>query len=287
MKRRAVAQLKGGVGKSTTTLFLAEHWAMRGKRILVIDLDPQASVSFMLLSSHGMTNAVLEHKTLPQLFEDERKNEQRDALSYIHSRASDLVQLRHPSPGYVSIVPCVPKMWLQQFDFDRDCYRRGVEPVDEIAAILERFLNQVEMHYDCVLFDCPPGFNSLTRAAIRLSPEGIFAPTIADQVSMQSLKEFVDLGLQQTMQFPWRQRMFVVVSKYTNTIQQQTNLDPLRRNYTVISPPIPMRDQVQIASEYLAGRQRQYSAKYGRPLLRPIGTEVKRMTDALFSATFP
>lgn len=286
MKRRAVAQLKGGVGKSTTTLFLAEHWALRQMRILVIDLDPQASVSFMLLSSHGVANAEAMHKTLPQLFEDERNGSRRQALSYIVPRASDLIELQGQSAGLVSVLPCVPKLWFQQFDFDRQCYRRGVEPVDEIVRILDAFLIEVSGQYDCVLFDCPPGFNSLTRAAIRLSPDGVFAPTIADQVSMQSLKDFVELGLQHSMQFPWRDRMFVVVSKFTNTIQQQAILDPMRRNYTVISPPIQMRDQVQIASEYLTGRQRQYSAKYGRPMLRPIGQDVKRMTDALFNATF-
>ena len=51
MKKIAIAHLKGGVGKSTTTLFLAEQWSLKHKkRVLVIDLDPQSNVSYMLLS---------------------------------------------------------------------------------------------------------------------------------------------------------------------------------------------------------------------------------------------
>jgi len=55
----AVANLKGGVGKSTTTLFVAEHWALKGNKLLVVDLDPQASTSFMLLSRRRVEQ--LEH----------------------------------------------------------------------------------------------------------------------------------------------------------------------------------------------------------------------------------
>ena len=140
MKRRAIAQLKGGVGKSTTALFLAEHWALhQNKRILVIDLDPQASVSYMLLSSNGVANAGAMGRTLPQLFDDERNNTRKSALQYIIARASDLVELQGDNPGFVSVLPCVPELWFRQFDFDRDCYRSGIEPVDEIVRdTLER-----------------------------------------------------------------------------------------------------------------------------------------------------
>jgi chromosome partitioning protein len=46
----AISNLKGGVGKSTTTMMLAEGLALRGKTILVLDLDPQSNSSYMLMS---------------------------------------------------------------------------------------------------------------------------------------------------------------------------------------------------------------------------------------------
>jgi cellulose biosynthesis protein BcsQ len=287
MKRRAVAQLKGGVGKSTTTLFLAEHWALRGKKILVVDLDPQASVSYMLLSSRGVSNAESMHRTLPQLFADAGSNSLGSAFSYIVARASDLQELQGNSAGLVSVLPCIPRLWFSHYQLDRQSYLRGSDPVTDIAKLLKSVLAEVESQYDCVLFDCPPGFNSLTRAAIRLAPEAVIAPTLADEVSIRSLADFATLGLENGLGIGWRETLHVVVSRYTNSNQQQSKLDQLRATYRVFDPPIPMRDQVLVATEHLEGSHRSYAAKYGRPLLRPLSGYVMRMTAALFDATFP
>ena len=177
--------------------------------------------------------------------------------------------------------------WFSHFDWDRDCYRGGIEPVDAISAVLERLLAGIEGDYDCVLFDCPPGFNSLTRAAIRLSPEGIIAPTTADATSVQSLKDFVEIGLRDTMQFAWQDKLSVVMSMFRNVIQQRVLLDTLDRTYKIVGPPIRMLDQVQAACEHIDRRRRRYSEKYGRPRFRPLSRDVKVMTDRLFDATFP
>ncbi|MEQ1711889.1 MAG: ParA family protein, partial [Hyphomicrobium sp.] len=54
----AIANHKGGVGKSTSTLLIAEGLAATlARRVLVIDMDPQASASTMLLSALGATRA--------------------------------------------------------------------------------------------------------------------------------------------------------------------------------------------------------------------------------------
>ena len=69
--RIAVANLKGGVGKSTTTVFMAETLALvNDLRVLVIDLDAQANTSFMLLSRDGVENAEATGRTLPNFFVD-------------------------------------------------------------------------------------------------------------------------------------------------------------------------------------------------------------------------
>ena len=66
----AIANLKGGVGKSTTTLMLADGLAyFYGANILVVDLDPQASTSQMLLTDRGLQMAFDQGKGVHHLVE--------------------------------------------------------------------------------------------------------------------------------------------------------------------------------------------------------------------------
>lgn len=285
MKRVAIANLKGGVGKSTTTLFVAEHWAMTGRRVLVVDLDPQANSSFMLLSREGLRQAEIAHKTVPHLFEDAQRKLETQAVSYI-SDASDLVELRNGlRSGYVKLLPAVPWLWFEEYEFDRLTYLKGQDPVQARYEVLVNFLARVERHFDVVIFDCPPGFSSLTRCAVRLA-DLIVSPTLADDVSMRSLRDFTDLGLISALKIDPEAKLRVVVQKYTATNQQRANLDRLRNDYKVVEPAIPARDQVQRASTRLHDVMRTYSDKYRRPRLNPLSPHVKAMCDALQRCVF-
>ncbi len=283
----AVANLKGGVGKSSTTLFLAEHWAVFQKRkVLVVDLDPQSNASYMLLSRAGVDQAEHARMTLLHLFEDKLNGHHLNAMAYIVPRASDLAEINgNRVQSFVSIVPSIPRLWFQQHDFDRNLYANGKDPVAELAAILQGFLDQIAQNFDCVLFDSPPGFGSLSRAALQLA-DHIVAPTIADYTSMRSLQDFVTLGLKGTLNLDVTRKLHVVVSKYTGTNNQKQALDILRHTYRVREPVIPMRDQVQVVAERHATRTRSYSQKYGRPRMSPLKPHVKGMSDALYGVIF-
>ncbi len=290
MKKTAVANLKGGVGKSSTTLFLAEHWAVfKDLKVLVIDLDPQANASYMLLSRAGVQQAENAGRTLLHLFEDTLNGNIQNAMAYIVPRASDLIEInRHNAQGYVSIVPSIPRLWFQQYDFDRDLYAKGQNPVATLAALLRGFLEAVAQNYHCVLFDCPPGFGTLSRVALQLA-DHIVAPTIADYTSMRSLQDFVTLGLKGTLELDVDRKLHVVVSKFTGTNSQKKALDLLRQTYgkKLKEPVIPMRDQVQVAAERHSTQTRTYAQKYERPRWNPLKPHVKGMSDKLYGVMFP
>lgn len=285
MKIVAVANLKGGVGKSTTTLFLAEHWALKGKRVLVIDLDPQANASFMLLSRRGVERCEVEEKTLPHLFLHSQNDTRRPALAYIEARASDLMELRPPSKGFVSLMPSVPRLWIDEYDFDRSRYQQNDDPVQARLTIFRELLTELDGKYDCVLLDCPPGFNTLTRSALILAHK-IISPTIADHVSARSLGDFVGIGLESLLGPTGHSRHSVVVSKYASTKDQADELDRLRMRYKVLGPPIPLRDQVVKATLCGDNQQRTYAEKYDRPIYSKIGPHVRNMCDAVYKIVF-
>jgi cellulose biosynthesis protein BcsQ len=60
----AVANMKGGVGKTTTVVMLAEALAADGARVLVVDLDPQASVSVCLAGPDRLWGMIAQGRTL-------------------------------------------------------------------------------------------------------------------------------------------------------------------------------------------------------------------------------
>lgn len=59
MKKLAVANQKGGVGKTTLSLHIAQYAAERGKRVLIVDLDPQGSLSLFFRATSGLTASSL------------------------------------------------------------------------------------------------------------------------------------------------------------------------------------------------------------------------------------
>jgi cellulose biosynthesis protein BcsQ len=281
----AIANLKGGVGKSTTTLFVAEHWALKGNKVLVVDLDPQANTTFMLLSRRRVEQMEHDLRTLPHLFTDVRNGARRPALAYVFPHASDLQELGSGNShgGIVSILPSIPRLWFDEYDFVRHCYANQLDPVQERLTILRAFLDELRGHYSHVLLDCPPGFSTLTRSALLLADK-IVAPTIADNTSVRSLRDFVEIGLCDTLGIQPHAKLHVVISKFSPWNNQRAVLDGLMATYHVILPPIPLRDQVLAVSENLDGRTRTYAQKYRRPAFRPLAPHVAGMSDALFRA---
>ncbi len=133
LRTLAILNQKGGVGKTTVTLGLASAAAAARRRVLVVDLDPQASSSWVL----GLEPAELEGSVA-------------DALT---SKQVDVAGLIRPSAWseYIDVLPSTPR--LQQLESGR-------------SKRLRRALGRVEHDYEAVLIDCPPSLGNLTRSAL-------------------------------------------------------------------------------------------------------------------------
>jgi chromosome partitioning protein len=177
-----IVNRKGGVGKTTLTIALADFLStLHGYRILVVDLDPQANASLALLGEQGWFNADKAKATVADLFEVVR--DQRDIPTGFGRRLVRLGTERiKGSLKRVSIVPCSPRLQeIEEEMMEGDSGWRYV--IGSQYFILHRALaNEVFSDFDYVLIDCPPALGVATLNGLTAAT-GFLIPTIADHVS--------------------------------------------------------------------------------------------------------
>lgn len=220
----AIANLKGGVGKSTTTLMLADGLAyFYGANVLVLDLDPQASSSQMLLTDRGLQMAFEQGKGVHHLVEQFMENAPPNIGNLILPNAVTLEELRRAEEkderlGWISILPSHSQLRLTEMALEEKIYSKGMAPsrlANYIAGHIEQALEPLKSLYDVILIDTPPYMSPVARAGLSIATNFI-TPTLADSVSIWGSKQFTDwVSTQVTANLA--ERNFVVVTRFRNT----------------------------------------------------------------------
>lgn len=180
--------LKGGVGKTTTTVALAEILSVEHKkRVLVIDLDPQTNATTVLIGEKKWKKLNDAGHTLATLFKDALRGDQ-DAPQF------DLdATLQHG----VSPVTDVRRVDLLPSSLDlidvQD--RLGSMPSGRFYSnnptdLLHRATKGLVADYDFVLVDCPPNLGIVTLNGLRMS-DGFIIPTIPDVLSTYGIPQIL------------------------------------------------------------------------------------------------
>jgi chromosome partitioning protein len=169
------------VGKSTLAVEIATSLAKHfGKRVLLLDLDPQTNATFYLMDhskwqSWQETNGSL--KTLFEAYLENRGNSfnvsqviKKDLLS---QKGTSLVPGLELLPSHLALI---------QIDIQPAAkMTRGEEAFNNLA-IIRHALQQVQDQYDYILFDCPPHFNLVTQNGLFAS-DAYVIPAIPDYLS--------------------------------------------------------------------------------------------------------
>jgi chromosome partitioning protein len=166
----AVVNFKGGSAKTTTAAHLAQYLAMKGHRVLAIDLDPQAS----LTSMYGI-QPELDNK--PSLYEAIRYDDERRSIK-------DVIQGTNFSN--LDIVPA--NLELQEFEYEVPLAMQGTNSKEGklfFTRIISA-LDEIDSRYDVVVIDCPPQLGYLTLTAIAAATAGLITihPQMMDVMSM-------------------------------------------------------------------------------------------------------
>ena len=176
----AIMNTKGGVGKSTVVLALAETMAtFHGKNVLVIDSDSQASVSSMLMTPVNLHKLQSEGLTLVDfLIATVLNNTLPEWPRFVVRGVSDVDDARS-----VFLIPSDMQLTL----FEREVSKESQH--GRLRSSIQTLLANVRSVFDVVLLDCPPGLSVLTESWLREADFHI-SPTKADYVSTCGLEVF-------------------------------------------------------------------------------------------------
>lgn len=199
----SIANQKGGVGKTTTTINLGVALAEMKKKTLLIDLDPQGALSAGLGLKLG-----------------EADNTVYDALM-----SEDLPpnQAIHPIQPYLDIIPA-----------DNDLAAAEIELIPEIRRelVLRRVLAPLTGWYDFILIDCPPSLNLLTVNAFCAS-DGVIIPMQCEFFAIRVIETLLDsIARTRDRLNPNLELVGILATMYsTGTVHSREVLEQLRELY--------------------------------------------------------
>lgn len=158
----AIANQKGGVGKTTTTVTVAAALARLGFKALVLDFDPQANAT----SSFGLDT----RRPYSHIY---------DVLSGRTDVGSTVVPVEHTG---LYLLPSHPDLAGAEVE---------LATMDDRALILRELLADSIATYDLTLIDCPPSLSILTVNALVAAKDGVLIPVQCEYLALEGLTRLV------------------------------------------------------------------------------------------------
>jgi chromosome partitioning protein len=157
----AVANQKGGVAKTTSVVSLGAAFHQRGLRVLLIDLDPQSSLTFSLGIDPDQVDA---------------------SIADVLAGEAELTEVRLPADEGMDVVPATMDL-------------AGVEamllPAADREYVLRRAIEEVASSYDVILLDCSPSLGLLTINALAAADE-VIVPLQCEMLSHRGVGQLLD-----------------------------------------------------------------------------------------------
>ena len=271
----AVMNTKGGVGKSTLVLALAETLSVfHGKNVLVIDGDAQSSVSSMLMTVANLHKLQSQGLTMVDfLVSTVLSNQPVEWTRYVVRNVSDVDDARS-----IYLLPSDMQLTL----FEREVSKENLHA--RMRSVIGQVLTDARRVFDVILIDCPPGLSVLTESWLREADFHV-SPTKADYVSICGLEVFRRFkALNPEMGFA-RNMGVIINMKDSQSAADEDYHSWLRSDADnrCFTQAVPRMNSLQDAARFQTS-ERSYAAKYPGAVghaMRGLADEVmSRMNDA-------
>jgi len=215
----ALANQKGGVGKTTSTINLGYALLQRRKNVLVVDMDPQSSLTIYC----GLDPRVLEQQQRTVYWSLMKEKDMEDIV--IPGKPAVVASSIH----LASAEPELITLW-------------------DSATVLRDKLNSIKNQYDIILIDCPPSLTLLTINALAAA-DSVLIPVKTDYLSIMGIPLLLDTVEKMQKRTNTRLKVFGVLPTMFNSRNTHDNdcLNDLRQS---LEPRIHVFDPVKRSTSF-------------------------------------
>ena len=157
-----IANQKGGVGKTTTAINLGAYLGHLGKRVLIIDIDPQANATSCL----GIDKNTINGGTYDVLI----------------GAQPIMTQVLHNPRFKISLLPSSPALAGAEIE---------LISMENRGNRLQMVLEPIQTRYDYILIDCPPSLGLLTLNGLVAAKDGLLIPVQCEYLALEGLGQLI------------------------------------------------------------------------------------------------
>jgi chromosome partitioning protein len=267
----SIANMKGGVGKTTLCVSLAEGLAYLKKHVLVIDLDPQTNCSQVLWGKRA-EDPWKGDENVHRFLQDVMTTSSVDCFPYIKRH----IIVNASRTGAVSLFCGSPRL----FTFEREKlsnFQNGIRQLEGLyEKAVEKIYDREGENFDYVIFDCPPGISLLAEAALKTS-DLIIIPTAPNFLSTMGIQAFSDFLLSRTPAKP-----YVFINQVNNPARRMAKFR--REIWDEMERPAPRFGVFRNYYTQRVGFQRALERYDGTPFeerYEPVAMMVKNLAEEL------
>ena len=168
----AIVNQKGGVGKTTTSINLSASLGVLGKKVLMVDLDPQGNATTGVgVVKKGLSKSIYEVLTM--------RVDIKDAIIKTKSTNLDVI------PAYLNLSLLEGEL----IELERK-YRESNQKINRVLRLKEE-LAKVKDNYDFILIDCPPSLGILTTNALAAA-DSVLIPVQCEYYALEGIMQLIN-----------------------------------------------------------------------------------------------